>query len=1047
MPGLYRSPGMADIDVCFGKRQAGTDALKRTSQRYQDESAAAEELMQRPRRSVTMPVSGAYDEDDGEDERDIWIEEGRRVEEESRDLDESDGSMHEGFGERRVEETGLPPTPPGASNSDEPQEPQPLFADGVRNALSSQKSGALSTTPVNPQLSPPTPDTTPPAHPQDADAAVRRQETLEEAVAPEPVLEEVQNVQAPRPPLESFKTAHEQLPISEDDGKGQVYLPDSDRLPDHWLDDMENKPDLSGAEDKVVDTADFPASGSVDAMERAISPTPPRTRYRFESPQVEREETDWEKHISYVSGPDELDLADLSEAVPVPEMKESKIEPLAGLGVSGVEMEQRQRSAEDINNSVYKQIQQENIRRESAISMNSGAIRAGIVLPSAESTPKSVRRKTKCSSLRDGTASEGGKRHSDDMAEHVLKHERRHLPARKTLQDSPVLVRKRGQNDISRTSAAEIRQVSSPARLPPDVARSATLALASKVASSGERASAPNNAHILKRQSHGERLSKNMSVRRTSQEVSPSDLEEAFNRIDRGTASVRNYKITPEQRARMEAMAPIDMTSSGERHAQMNQGVKRSRRQIPDEMTQLRLRKVIPSVGSEPTSPSSPRQVRHFSREERLENNEQLRRLSTDQSADLENPICNDQQPEERERQFSSESAARRASQEPSLLSSPRKSMDARFLQPSATPMSVSGFSDRTADIEVCEASGVRIYPHNNNSLLVVQQGSRPVSKDKSTPDGPTLADIKPNAEPIFAAQIDPPTPILGASKPNAHVDSPLTNPRAAPQPPEPPSIQFIPPTPHEELDRELGEGFKGDGTLKGEVNLPGRSLSFKQKVRRYSDSFFGRSTSFRRASRQPPPRDTHLSPMWRPQRFWDDYDSDDEYYDDFEPEADILPPGGDTSHFDDDADNKRRPLFPRTMSKRLPGFRGKGGFLQGNSLGIDRHGTNNRRHYVSTTSRRLSQRASDEVLRNMGAAQHNPTMALPRSLSQESVNRIARRQGFKVPFTGGMRAKWVGTQAFRDKMRDARLAREEREREKRRERLKGRIGYRVYHG
>lgn len=361
--------------------------------------------------------------------------------------------------------------------------------------------------------------------------------------------------------------------------------------------------------------------------------------------------------------------------------------------------------------------------------------------------------------------------------------------------------------------------------------------------------------------------------------------------------------------------------------------------------------------------------------------------------------------------------------------------------------MSVSGFSDRTADIEVCEASGVRIYPHNNNSLLVVQQVQRPSSKDRTAGDGPKIENIKPNTEPIFAAQVDPPTPVIGTSNPEAHVDSPLTNPRAAPRPPEPPSIQFIPPTPNEELDRELGNNLHDEGTLSGQVNLPGRNLSFKQKVRRYSDSFFSRSNSYRKAQRQLPPRDIYLSPMWRPQRFWDDYDSEDDYDDDYEPEHDILPPGGDTSHYDEEDElRRRRTLFPRAMSKRLPGFRGKGGFLQGNSLGIDRHGTNNRRHYVSTTSRTLSKRASEELLQNLSHT-NNATRSLSRSLSYESLGRFSRRQGFRVPFTGGMRAKWVGTQAFRQKMRDARAAREEREREKRREQLKGRIGMRVYHG
>lgn len=1053
MPGLYRSPGLADIDVCFGKRRAGTEALKRTSRRYEDETAVLGELMQRPRRSVTLPLPGSFKEDDDDDARDIWAEEGSRVEkEESRNAENLDASMHGGYGDRRPEETGLPPTPPGAMSSDEPQEPQPLFADGVRNALSSQKSGALSTTPVNPQLSPPTPDTTPPAHAQDSEPAIRREQTPEVAFL-EPVLEDAQNRPSSRPQLESFKTARETLPVVEDEQTDDVHLPDSDRLPDHWLDDVTTKPDFTGGDVNIVNSDDFPTSGALDEKDRTVSPTPPRTRYRFESPRVEREAPDWDKHISYVSGPDELDIGDLSQ--PFPEMKEGKAEPVAGLGVSGVEMEQRQRSAEDINNSVYKQIQQENIRRENAISTRSGAIRAGILLPSADSTPKSVRRRAKCNSLRDGPASEGGKRRSVDGGEHILKHEKRHLPSRIALQESPVLVRKRGHGATSLESSTDIRQVSSPARLGPNASRQATATLASKIVAGPTEEDIPR-AHRLKRQSHGDRLSKNMSVRRTSQEISPSDLEEAFNRIDRGAASVRKQKIPSQQRTKMDAVqTAVVPTPPLERQSQMNQGVKRSKPPGAVPPPPIRLRKVIPSITSEPEAPSSPRQVRRFSREERLENNDQLRRFSTGQSSELDKVPSIDR-PSEHGRKLSSDSTARRASQDPSLLSSPRKSMDARFLHPTTTPMSTSGFSDRTADIEVCEASGVRIYPHNNNSLLVVQQGSRPVSKDKDAPNGPTLADIKPNIQPIFAAQIDPPTPVLGTSNPEAHVDSPLTNPRAAPHPPEPPSIQFIPPTPNEELDRELGGGLPGEPVLRGQVNLPGRQLSFKQRVRRYSDSFFGRSTSFRKTQRQLPPRDTHLSPMWRPQRFWDDdYDSEDSYEDDYgyEPESDILPPGGDTSHFDDDdakGTGKKRPLFPRAMSKRLPSFRGKSGFLQGNSLGIDRHGTNNRRHYVSTNSRTLSKRASDEVLQNLSApSSHaaNSTRPLPRAMSHESMSRLARSQGFKVPFTGGMRAKWVGTQAFRQKMREVRVAREEREREKRREQLKGRIGMRVYHG
>lgn len=117
MPGLYRSPGLADIDVCAGKRQAGSEALIRTRKRYQEENEQLTELMERPRRSVTLPLSGDYGEG-GMYEHDCG-EDGREDREHAQDVETSDGSMHEGYGERRVEETGMPPTPPDAATNDE----------------------------------------------------------------------------------------------------------------------------------------------------------------------------------------------------------------------------------------------------------------------------------------------------------------------------------------------------------------------------------------------------------------------------------------------------------------------------------------------------------------------------------------------------------------------------------------------------------------------------------------------------------------------------------------------------------------------------------------------------------------------------------------------------------------------------------------------------------------------------------------------------------------------------------------------------------------
>ena len=328
----------------------------------------------------------------------------------------------------------------------------------------------------------------------------------------------------------------------------------------------------------------------------------------------------------------------------------------------------------------------------------------------------------------------------------------------------------------------------------------------------------------------------------------------------------------------------------------------------------------------------------------------------------------------------------------------------------------------------------MKLYPHNNNSLLVVQHGSRPNSKDKEVDPPDFMGATAGNRDldkPIFAAQVDPPTPVLTNTKPEHQVDSPLTNPRAAP---EPPIIQFIPPTPNKELENEVS----GDGAVPAEDDPPQRRLSLAQRARRYSETLFPRLGSLRKpreASSAEEDRDRYLSPLWRPQGFWDEFDSDEDE-DDFEPMG-SLPKGGDTSDVGEGGDT-RKTLFPRAMSKRLPGFRGTGGFMVGNSLGLDRHGTNNRRHYVSTTTRTLSKRQSEELLRNLSSKVG--------SASQESVRRIAQARTFVVPFTGGKRAQWVGTQQFRAKVHAMQLAKEEKEREKRRQRLRNSIGYRVYH-
>lgn len=289
-----------------------------------------------------------------------------------------------------------------------------------------------------------------------------------------------------------------------------------------------------------------------------------------------------------------------------------------------------------------------------------------------------------------------------------------------------------------------------------------------------------------------------------------------------------------------------------------------------------------------------------------------------------------------------------------------------------------SQFSDT---LEVSEATAVSIFPHNNNSLLVIQQGARGNSVSLNqhqltkgvhmTADDPRALQTSPTPPFVDAndghqhqeevAAVEPPTLNFEPSTPPMQhdlpqpsgVDSPLENPRV---PPEPPKIMFIPPTPAEELEKQLTPTHPGPPARSD--SHPQRRLSLAQRARRYSDNLLptllGRASS--KKARYPDDRHSHqhpnvptvndengaLHPFWRPRGFWDDFDDTES-----ESEEDELPIGGDTSDVEEDL-----PPMPKrtgTLKGRLKGgLRSSGGFLVGNSLGLERAGTNKRRHHVT---------------------------------------------------------------------------------------------------
>lgn len=173
------------------------------------------------------------------------------------------------------------------------------------------------------------------------------------------------------------------------------------------------------------------------------------------------------------------------------------------------------------------------------------------------------------------------------------------------------------------------------------------------------------------------------------------------------------------------------------------------------------------------------------------------------------------------------------------------------------TPASVASSSPGL--IEIKEARTVTFFPHNNESLLLVDQHVRSALE----PQEPQLDDCQ--------APRDPQTPENLLPQSSSLVDSPLRNPRP---PPKPPIHNVIAPTPEDEADWQLRAA---DDSTDLNGNHPRRFGSLRRGwvVRPRSDSFdrFVRSLSVTSAKNRKAGRDidSRLHPFWRPRRFWDD--------------------------------------------------------------------------------------------------------------------------------------------------------------------------------
>lgn len=922
------------------------------------------------------------------------------------------------------EDSGLPPTPPSATAKDvkakarvKSPSPLPRFADTVRNDLHTRVSGRMT-----PGRHLPTPEPSPPTTSHELGSPTMLQ-------PPPAVLRRNGSSRAA-----SFHTAHENASAS------QVDLPQTP---------------YSEAATTTYRSFDSPHASTPRGTHRTVtsgSSTAPARRRTYVSSDSDSEDSDHavrkvppKQSRQSQRSPPRYNLLSI-----VPDLEtgvsHGLSQPLEGPSMSTISGRpvflspvhlSDPASVEDVNNLVYRHIQRENVKRHSLLSEVS-TIPVVVYQTPHVSGVRTLKRSAKHESLRGRLDREGG----NIERRHSLKHKRASISSR-DLETSPLgIPAEQIAIPASRLDGSSIAVASGRARK--SVARTG----GPRVVSSE---STPARQHTLRRSPKVDHLEHSPSVSR---------------KIGYGPVDAGRVLVQPESPTLGHGRTIRHF--SREAKLENNSSVRRTSLNSPASSPRSPLRAVSsPRSMRRPLSPIA----REVGSDAPLSSTHQP---LTGLGLHLDPPPVLDGtrsytpkgveelEPTAAEKSPSSPQSPRRASlrqgSDSLYPATPRRSLDARFLHPIMTPG--SQFSDRT-EAELCEARGVNIYPHNNDSVLLVQHGFHPITKDDTIPPPHNFLKMTESqtalGRPTFTANIQEPSPKIGnSSPPRPTIDSPLTNPRAAP---EPPAFLVIPPTPSEELDRQISSSSEGQPP-----HQPQRRRTILERARRYSETLiivplFGRRFSTRRRRSDShlnidEARPTNLSPLWKPRGFWDDFDSDDEYgdddfYYDDEPVRGTLPRGGDTSNLDEDARHnaashpRQSSVFPRSMSVRLPGPRGNGGFLLGNSVGIDRHGTNNRRHFVPKTLLLRSSSAGSKPSSFLAKEAH-----IRKRASGELLRGTFRRNGrsnamrdrlFTSPFASGG-TQYYGMRRLREKMSAVRAIREERASEKRRAKLRGQI-------
>ncbi|KAJ5684362.1 uncharacterized protein N7477_000707, partial [Penicillium maclennaniae] len=183
-------------------------------------------------------------------------------------------------------------------------------------------------------------------------------------------------------------------------------------------------------------------------------------------------------------------------------------------------------------------------------------------------------------------------------------------------------------------------------------------------------------------------------------------------------------------------------------------------------------------------------------------------------------------------------------------------SEDVATLRPPSLPYTQWSIpSSSPGPVEIHEAKAVSLFPHNNRSLLLV---------DQRVPG--ELQTVRVFQDGISDREAFPQTPVAPIGTALMLVDSPLKNPRP---PPKPPIGKPLPPIPTQEEHAVVRQNDDG--------RAPGRWGSVRRTwaARPRSDSFntLVRSLSVRSAKNRTAgvDMDSRLHPFWRPRGFWED--------------------------------------------------------------------------------------------------------------------------------------------------------------------------------